>query len=176
MKLENLLLVAGSGRKSGKTTVVCKIIEQFRHLGIISVKISPHFHDPSDGLVPVTEKSGYKIFEETNSITSKDSSRMLQSGAKKVYFIQSAEESLNDAFSDVYMNIAPGKPVICESPALINYLEPGVFVIMISTSGSNLKNIKKLRRFPHLEYTCEDILTTTHLPIDFVEGRWKSLK
>lgn len=176
MKLDNLLLVAGSGRNSGKTTIVCKIIDQFRHFGIASIKISPHFHDPSDGLIHFSGKSGYEIYEETNMNISKDSSRMLKSGAEKVYYIQTIEESLNNAFSNTYMNISSGKPVICESPALINYIEPGVFIIMISPAGSNLKNIENLKRFPHIEYTYEEILKTTLLPIDFIDGRWKSLK
>ena len=176
MKLSNLLLVAGSGRNTGKTTIVCRIIEQFRHLGITSIKISPHFHNQSDGLIHFVGKPGYEIYEETNMNTFKDSSRMLKSGAKKVYYIQTIEESLNKAFSNIYMNIPSGKPVICESPALINYIEPGVFIIMISPAGSNLKNIENLKRFLHIEFTYEEILKSTLLPIDFINGRWKSLK
>ena len=176
MKLDNLLLVAGSGRNSGKTTFVCKIIEQFRYLGITSIKISPHFHNPSDGLIPITGKSGYIIYEETNRRTLKDSSRMLKSGAEKVYYIQTHEEYLNEAFSDVYMKIEPGKPVICESPGLIHYFEPGIFIIMISSAISNLKSLVSLKRFQHMKFTNEEILKITSLPIDFADGVWKSLK
>jgi hypothetical protein len=176
MKLDNLLLVAGSGRNSGKTTFVCKIIEQFHHLGITSIKISPHFHNPSDGLIPITSKSGYTIFEETNSNTLKDSSRMLKSGADKVYYIQTHEESLNEAFSDVYKKIEPNKPVICESPGLIYHFEPGIFIIMISSVGSNLKSLVSLKRFQHKEFTNEEILKIVSFPIDFLDGVWKSMK
>ena len=176
MKSDNLLLVTGSGRNSGKTTIVCKIIEQFSHLGIVAVKISPHFHSPSGGLIHLSGKPGFNIFEETDRNSLKDTSRMLQSGARKVYFIQSGEEYLNEAFSIVYKSIASGNPVICESPALINYIKPELFIIMISPSDSNLKNIENQRRLPHLEYTYEEIIKTTKLPIDFAEGAWKSLK
>jgi hypothetical protein len=178
VKFNNLLLVAGSGRNSGKTTIICKIIEQFRHIGIISVKISPHFHKPGDGLIRISAESGFEIYEETNSYTSKDSSLMLRNGSERVYYIQTTEESIYEAFSEIYRNIDPGKPVICESPSLINYIEPGVFIIMISpvSVGSNLKNIKNLRRFPHIEYTYEEIIKLAFLPIDFIEGRWQNLK
>jgi hypothetical protein len=176
MKLDNLLLVAGSGRNSGKTTIVCKIIKKFQHLGIISVKISPHFHDPSDGLIYYSGKSGFEIYEETNRNTQKDSSRMLQSGAEKVYYLQTKGNNLNEAFSDIYMNIVKGKPVVCESPSLISYIQPGLFIIMISPAGNNLKNIGSLRRFPHIEYTYEEILKTNNIPIDFFEGKWRCLK
>ena len=176
MKSNNLLLVAGSGRNSGKTTIVCKIIEQFRGLEITSVKISPHFHPPSDGLVHYLRKPGYEIFEETNRDSSKDSSRMLQSGAKKVYYIQTIEESISRAFSDVYISIPTDKPVICESPSLINFIKPGLFIIMISPSGNNLKKIENLKKFPHIEFTYWEILKNNTLPISFEDGIWKSLK
>jgi hypothetical protein len=176
MKLDILLLVAGSGRNSGKTTFVCKIIEQFHHLVITSIKISPHFHNPSDGLIPITSKSGYAIYEETNSNTLKDSSKMLNNGAGKVYYIQTRMEYLNESFSDVYMKVEPDKPVIYESPGLIHYFKPGLFIIMTSLSGCDLKKIKNLKRFPHKEYILEEVLKITTFPIDFAGSVWKSLK
>jgi hypothetical protein len=176
MKFENLLLVAGSGRNSGKTTIICKIINQFRHLGITSIKISPHFHNLSDGLVLFSERSGFAIYEETSRDSSKDSSRMLQSGAEKVYYIQATEVSVNEAFSEVYSSIAPGKAIICESPALINYIEPGLFILMISPATGNLKNTEELKKFPYTEFTYKEIIKKTLLPIGFADGVWKSLK
>jgi hypothetical protein len=176
MKFENLLLVAGYGRNSGKTTIICKIINQFRHLGITSIKISPHFHNLSDGLVLFSERSGFAIYEETSRDSSKDSSLMLQSGAEKVYYIQTTEIGVNEAFSNVYSIIAPGKAIICESPALINYIEPGLFILISSPVSVNLKNTEELRKFPYIEFRYEEIIKTTLLPIGFADGVWKSLK
>jgi hypothetical protein len=175
MRFSNLLVVAGTGRNSGKTTLVCRIIEQFSHLGITSIKISPHFHDPSPGLIHISGKPGFEIYEETVSNPIKDSSRMLQSGAAKVYYIQAREESIYEAFSAVCMNLAADQPVICESPSLINYLTPGLFVIMIATNGINPKNTNDLKRQPHLEFTYDEILKTENLPIGFTDGFWKGL-
>lgn len=172
---ENLLLIAGSGRNSGKTTIACKIIEQFRILGITSVKISPHFHSPSKGLVSLCRKPGYEIFEETDINSPKDSSRMLQSGAYKSFYIQSTEDGIKNAFAYVYGNIPSEKPVICESPSLINYINPGLFILMISPSGADLKNIENLRRFPHIEFSYNEIINSNHLPIGFINGRWIGL-
>jgi hypothetical protein len=174
MQLSNLLVVAGSGRNSGKTTFVCRIIEQFSHLGITSIKISPHFHEPSTGLVHVSGKPGFEIYEETSRNSTKDSSRMLECGATKVYYIQTLEESLYEAFSEVYLNMKIDRPVICESPSLINYLTPGMFVIMRSTYGINRKNIDDLIRHPHLQFTYDELIKTENLPVDFSDGHWKS--
>ena len=172
MRLNNLLVVAGSGRNSGKTTFACRIIEQFSHLGITSIKISPHFHEPSSGLIHVSGKPGFEIYEETNRNTLKDSSRMLRSGAAKVYYIQTREDNLNEAFSEVYMNLAVDKPVICESPSLRNYIEPGAFIIMISDKVNKYKNIKHLQGLPHVTFNLEELEAIDYSPIGFEEGTW----
>lgn len=173
MKKNNLLLVAGSGRKTGKTTIICRTIEQLRGLEITSVKISPHFYPPSEGLVLFDKAEGYEIFEETSRDSSKDSSRMLRSGAQKVYYIQTNEENIGKAFAKVYAVIEPGKPIICESPSLINHLQPGLFLIMISPEGAGSKNISHLKSFPHISFSYEEIMRTSSLPFSFEDGVWK---
>ncbi len=50
MIVPNLLIIAGTGNKSGKTSMACRIIEQLKHLEIVSVKITPHFHETTPGL------------------------------------------------------------------------------------------------------------------------------
>ena len=84
MIFPNLLLIAGTGTRSGKTSMACKIIEQFPDLEITAIKISPHFHETTTGLISKSEKKGYSIYEETNRGTLKDTSRMLHSGAHKL--------------------------------------------------------------------------------------------
>ncbi|TAL59958.1 MAG: hypothetical protein EPN88_16615 [Bacteroidetes bacterium] len=84
MLIPNLLLIAGTGTKSGKTSIACRIISQFKILNITAIKISPHLHEVTPGLIPLIEKKGYSVYEETNRNTSKDTSRMLHSGAKEV--------------------------------------------------------------------------------------------
>jgi hypothetical protein len=175
MKYDNLLLVSGSGRNSGKTTFVCKVIEQLSTRGIISIKISPHFHNLSEGLIYVSGGPGFDIYNETSISSSKDSSRMLLSGASKVFYVQAEEESIINAFSEIYLSIPAGKPIICESPALINYLQPGLFVLMISPGNTNPKTVNNLKRLPDLEFNIND-LPATLLPIDFKNGQWISLK
>ena len=175
MNYENLLLVSGSGRDSGKTTLICRVIEQFSSLGIISVKISPHFHSPSEGLIHISGGQGFDIYEETSLLSSKDSSRMLKCGAEKVYYVQSEEEQIMKAFSEIYGGIPSEQPLICESPALITYLDPGLFIMMISEETENPKEMYTEKRLPDLELRIID-LTSSSLPIDFINGRWICLK
>jgi hypothetical protein len=172
MIIPNLLLIAGTGTKSGKTTMACRIIEQFRNLNIIAIKITPHFHETTEGLVLKSEKKGYSIYEETNITTSKDTSRMLHSGAHAVYFAKVWDDLLLNAFNEIMEYVPSDTPVICESPALRNYIEPGVFIIMTSEVINKQKNINHLQKLPHVLIKLEELKRIDTLPISFGDGRW----
>lgn len=172
MIIQNLLLIAGTGTKSGKTSLACKIIAEYKSLKIYSIKITPHFHETTTGLDPIVEKEGYSIYEETNRETSKDTSRMLAAGAFKVYFAKVWDDQLLDVFNKIMQNIPPNVPVICESPALRNFIEPGVFMIMNSEIVNKQKNLSQLQTFRHLMLKLEELADIDSLPIGFENGRW----
>ncbi len=45
INFNNVILISGSGRNCGKTTVACHIISQLAKMGqVTGLKISPHFH------------------------------------------------------------------------------------------------------------------------------------
>lgn len=172
MILSNLLIIAGTGNKSGKTTIACRIIESFPELNITAIKITPHFHETTDGLILISEGTGFSVYEETNSNTTKDTSRMLNAGAGKVYFAKVLDDNLQVVFNNIMDKITGAVPVICESPALRNFVEPGAFIIMDSYSINNKKNIKHLQALPHLIINLEELDKFTVLPVKFIEGKW----
>ena len=172
MIIPNLLLIAGTGTKSGKTSMVCKIIEQFNNLDIIAVKISPHFHETTTGLISISESKGYSIYEETDRNTVKDTSRMLQAGAHKVYFAKVWDDQLLKVFNEIMENIPSHVPIICESPALRTYIEPGIFIIMTSSIVNKKKNISNLQVLPHVLFELEELEEIDSLPIGFEAGKW----
>ena len=175
MYFPNLLLIAGTGTKSGKTSMVCRIIEQFRDLNITAIKITPHFHETTSGLILKSEGKGYSIYEETNRDGPKDTARMLQSGAEKVFFAKVWDDILTDVFNEIIELIPKGTPIICESPALRNYIEPGVFIIMTSETINKHKNINHLQVLPHVMFKLEELKSIGTLPIEFENGRWRVL-
>lgn len=142
----NLLLVAGNGRNVGKTFLACKIIKQLSKTNeVIGIKISSHFHSVETGNVLV-ETNGFIIVEEIE-ISKKDSSLMLQAGAKKVYFIMAARENLRKAF--LWLNkILPEQAIICESGGLREIVEPGVF-LFVKKSGD------KIAKKGHMQFSPE---------------------
>ena len=174
MKIPNLLLIAGTGNKSGKTTFACRVIEQFMNEGVIAVKITPHFHETTPGLLLLSEKAGYSVYEETNSGTGKDTSRMLKAGAKRVLFAKVTDNDLLSAFKSIMEYIPEGAPIVCESPALRYYVEPGIFVIMRSDESNNNKNINQLLELPHVSIHLDIVLAMNEVPFKFERGGWTS--
>ena len=175
MTIPNLLIIAGTGNKSGKTSMACRILEQLRHLEIVAVKITPHFHETTPGLVPIAKKKGFSVYEETNPGTSKDTSRMLKAGASRVFFAKVTDNSLDKAFKEIMENFPGGTPIICESPALRHFTEPGLFVIMTSSIKNNQKDIKSLLNLPHVEFNMDYLALNKNIPISFSNGKWISM-
>jgi hypothetical protein len=172
MIIPNLLLIAGTGTRSGKTSLACKIIEQFSNLDITAIKISPHFHETTEGLISKSEKKGYSIYEESNRGTTKDTSRMLSSGAYKVFFAKVWDDQLKDVFLEIIKDLPSGVPIICESPALRNFVEPGIFLIMTSSTINKHKDISHLQALPHVMFKLEELKDIKSLPIIFEDGKW----
>jgi hypothetical protein len=171
-RIRNLLLIAGTGTKSGKTTMACRIIRQFKELKIIAIKITPHFHETTAGLITISEDQGYSIYEETDRDSFKDTSRMLQAGASRVYFAKVWDDQLFKVFSEIMKLVPEGAPVICESPALRHFAEPGVFIIMTSDTINKHKNISNLQKSPHVMFQLEELDGTDILPLGFENGGW----
>ena len=168
----NLLLIAGTGNKSGKTTLACRIIGQFRNEGVIGIKITPHFHETTPGLVLLSEADGFSIYEETDAGTGKDTSRMLKAGAKRVFFAKVTDDDLLSAFKAISEHIPNDTPAVCESPALRYFTEPGLFIIMDSANSNNKKNINQLQELPHVKFNLEEIQSMEEIPVRFEGGKW----
>lgn len=127
---KNILLIAGTGRNSRKTTLACKVIEKFAEQGVVAVKISPHFHFGADGLDIVQKDSGFNIYREKNKNSGKDSARMLRAGAKEVFYIEVLDSGLDKAIQSVLEMLPHSIPLVCESPALRKVILPGVFLVV----------------------------------------------
>jgi hypothetical protein len=161
--IPNLLLIAGTGRNSGKTTFACHVIR--RHClshSIIAIKISSHFHaNVESGNILVNRPNLY-LAEETNPETNKDSSLMLNAGARRAFFIMAKDEQLLEAFQYVKYLISKDDFIICESGGLSQFIKPGVFLVFHST-----KNIQPKSNTQNLKTICDRFINFEGEKIDF---------
>lgn len=123
------LLLSGGGQNTGKTTLGCLIVERLCLSNAVYVlKVSPHLHDPGPALPAIAWGEGFMIYEETQTDTTKDSSRYLAAGAERVYFITCQRSQLGKAIKEALKLIPPGVPVVCESGGLAEFYKPGLHV------------------------------------------------
>lgn len=126
----NILIVAGSGRNCGKTSFLCNIIRKQETSGLAAIKVTPHFHEPTEGLVILKEHPSYRIFKEENRQSDKDSSRYLQAGAVDSFFIQAKDDALQQAFHALVPLLGEKQPVVIESAALAKFISPSLFLFI----------------------------------------------
>lgn len=134
----NILLISGTGRDTGKTLLATKIIEKFSVMGITAIKVSPHFHSLQEQPLLLGIPKFFEVYEETNPIGQKDSSRMLKAGAIKVFYIQCNDKTLERVLSIMIMHLDKDMPIICESGALSKYIIPGIHVLMTPILRKNI--------------------------------------
>ncbi len=126
----SVLLVAGTGRNCGKTTLVSTICNQMKALHPpICIKISNHFH-PQIGSFCHFSSPNFRIFEEKIGASDKDSARMLRAGAAHSFFIEADGAYVYEAFVQLISLIPNNAPIICESGNLRNYIVPGKFILL----------------------------------------------
>jgi hypothetical protein len=124
-----ILLIAGSGKNIGKTTLVCNIIKQNKDKNIVAIKVSPHFHKVENCKLLFSDNL-YQIYKEQNLDGIKDSSKMLLAGAKAVYYIQAKDEALELAYKKISGLINSDCFVVCESGGLRDIIKPAIFLFI----------------------------------------------
>ena len=164
----NILIIGSAGRNIGKTEFACKIIKKHSTLKkIIGVKIVPvdknegncHRRIEGCGLCD-SLKGDYEIIEETEKNLSKDTSRMLKAGAKKVYLLLVNKNSLKQGI-DAILKIVPKKSlIVIESNSIRKVLEPGLFIV-----------IKKLMN-KSVKQSCIDVIELADKIIEFNDMNW----
>ncbi len=164
----NILLISGNGKNVGKTTLSCAIIKHFALLDIVGVKISPHFHEFDSEIEDVIfRKEGIIIIEEHRKNTGKDSSRLKETGAYRVFFIMVQDDNLQEAFDKLIEIVGTNNPMIIESAALRSIIIPSQFLLLSHVDRPDpKKSIKHLLAYVdhnitlfhnHLDFTPENI-------------------
>ena len=174
--IPQLLLIAGTGRNTGKTTFACQILRKFSQVkSIYSVKITPHFHKNIQSGKVILETNNLYIAEETDSSTTKDSSLMLGSGAQKSFFVMATDENLMEAFQKIIQMIPSGSFIVCESGGLRHHVVPGLFFMMNKTEVEKIKpDAEKLKLLADRVITFDGEKTDFELnSIEINDNRWK---
>lgn len=156
VKIPAMLMIGAGDRNAGKTKFACSLIKKFSpRCSIIGIKVTvieeteDSFHHLSEGCDVCSSVQGsYCIAKETNSRINKDSSKMLASGAKQVYWLQVWRKNLEEGIAVLLDIIGDDVVSICESNSLRRFIGPGVFVMVKSCGEGNWKpSAKKVAQY-----------------------------
>ena len=138
--LPKILLISGSGRNCGKTSLACEIIESIsKRKAVIALKISPHFHQLSEQQQLLYDNNKFKIYRETDSTSGKDSSRMLKAGATDSIYLQCEDENLAEAWEKMNKFLPENRAVVCESGSLAKLFKPGLHLLVEGENPDRMK-------------------------------------
>lgn len=166
---ENYIVVGSTGRNTGKTEFVCRLIQQYsqeyRIVGVKVVAIERNEHEscPKGGKgcgVCSSLESEYEILEESIIDPSKDTSRMLIAGAQKVYFLKVDKDSLEEGFKALTRVIPDDAMVIIESNSIRKVFIPGLFIVIKNAEDRSIKE------------SCAEVIGFADKVINFKDMSW----
>lgn len=129
-----MILVAGDGRNVGKTTFCTQLIRNLSaKTEVIAIKTTPHRHVLTEGLEIIATTGDYTVALE-KAAHQKDSARLLQAGAGKVYLVMADQQHVGKAFSHISDQVQ-GKVCVAESGSLAAYVQPGYFFFIKDHAG-----------------------------------------
>lgn len=160
-RIEGLLLVGGSSRHVGKTTLICDIIKNFsKSVPIIAIKIKTlHENDQryhGKDMFPWIED--YKLFEEFDPGNNTDSSNMLRAGALRSFKLKVNALKLEEAFKS-FLNLFNSRVlIICESNSIRKITIPDLYLFVQQKNNSIIKpNAIELEKYIDERVYCDDM-------------------
>ena len=144
---KNILIIGSTGRNIGKTEFACRIIENHStRSAIFGVKVIPidknegNCHRDIDTCGLCNSLTGdYKIIEDRDEGSQKDTSRMLKAGARRVFLLLVDKNSLEKGMEAILAAIPEGSLIIIESNTIRKVIEPGLFLVINKLTDQTVK-------------------------------------
>lgn len=151
INIPQMLMIGSTGRNSGKTTLATEAIRRWKDVHpVIGLKVTSIMH--RDGTCPrggigcgaCTSLIGdFDIIEETNPLTPKDTSQLLASGCKRVYWLKVLHKHMRQGILKLMELSGPDGLIVCESNSLRRVVKPGVFVMLDNEKSGSMKDTAK---------------------------------
>jgi Ni2+-binding GTPase involved in maturation of urease and hydrogenase len=110
-----LIVVGGSGRGVGKTSLVCGLIAELAEYRWTAIKISDHSHG-----------DGEPIREERTPAHSSDTQRYLDAGAHRALLVEAPDETIAETVRALWEQVDASTPLIFESNRVVDYCRADV--------------------------------------------------
>jgi len=182
LKLDGMLMIGSAGSNVGKTELACAILGKFcKSCDVIGIKVTTikdkegQCPRGGEGCGTCSSLEGtYSIDEEFDSISGKDTARLLAAGASRVFWLRVREENLMEGITALLDIIGHDAVSICESNSLRQVVEPGLFIMVGSHEMKNWKSsAESIKKYAD-KIVISDGSSFDFDPnrIKFINGKW----
>lgn len=139
-----IVVVGGHTRNIGKTTVMCRIIQETRNLHWTAIKVTQYGHGEcaEDGMdcrcAPKSSTHPYALDEEQQP-SDTDSGRYLAAGAAKSFWLRTRQGELAEGMPIVRELLTRAENTIIESNSILDFLIPDFYVFVRDSSIEDFK-------------------------------------
>jgi len=125
----DMIMIGATGRNAGQTGFACALIRRLAPaVPVTAVKIT---------VIREALEGRYRVEEEHDPGPAKDTCRMLQAGAGRVFWLRVHRDHLDEGVRALLGQIPVGTAVVCESSSGRRALEPGLFLMCRPLSGAS---------------------------------------
>ncbi len=143
----HLLVVGGHTRSIGKTSLVVDLVRAFPQAGWTAVKITQYGHGVcslhGEPCSCTTEDGRAALEEEQDRSGGTDSSRFLVAGAGRALWLRTRQGELAEGLPLLRKALEGADNVILESNALLKFLRPALYLVVLDPSQPDFKATAK---------------------------------
>lgn len=143
----NMIIIGAAGRNVGKTEFACELIRHYAPVEtVVGIKVTTI--KEKDGKCPRGGEGcgvcssligNYMITEEHEGPSAKDTIRMLNAGAEKVFWLRVLQEHLEGGMTELLSRIPKNACIVCESNSARAVVRPGLFIVIQETGSTTVK-------------------------------------
>ena len=164
----DILMIGSAGRNAGKTLLACDLIRRYASAQpLVAIKVTTIKEE--SGVCPRGEDGcgicgdfhgRYDLAQVHDGPPNKDTTRLLESGAAKVFWLRVRDEHLAEGIEATLKLIPDGQPAVWESNSARRVLTPAAFLVLREKGKARIKE------------SCQRVMDDADRILDFDGTGW----
>jgi molybdopterin-guanine dinucleotide biosynthesis protein A len=133
-----MLMIGATGRRRGESDLACAVIRKLvGERTVVGVKVTtvhetagPHTGSGDGSGTDRSPSTPLRLIEGRGDLEGKDTARLLESGARPVYWLRVRASHLASGARLLSQRLGPEAIAVCQSNSLRRAVEPGLFVMV----------------------------------------------
>ncbi|MBV9573588.1 MAG: hypothetical protein JOY93_06005 [Acidobacteriales bacterium] len=139
-----IVVVGGHSRSVGKTRIVAGLIAALPEYRWTALKITQYGHGicslNGGSCHCATDDHSWAISEEKNRSGGSDTSRFLDAGAARVWWVRTEQGRLAEAVPAIRRRLAESRNVLIESNSILRFVQPSLYLSILDPATADFKS------------------------------------